>query len=87
MSYMARYSTVSVRELQQQLKDVLARVEAGQPLAVTRRRRVVAHLVPVGTVTEPEPWPDLAARCRAVFGRRRISPPPSRQLLTDRGER
>jgi prevent-host-death family protein len=84
---MPRDASVSVRELQQQLKDVLARVERGQPLAITRRKRVVAHLVPVQATAEPEPWPDLEARCRAVFGRRRIVPAPSKQVLADRGDR
>jgi len=48
ISYM-RKTTVSVRELQQNLKRVMARVERGQVIEVTRRRRPVARLalVPV----------------------------------------
>jgi prevent-host-death family protein len=87
MSYMSHESSVSVRTLQQQLKRVLAQVERGHSLTITRRRRVVARLVPAAQDEQAEPWPDLAARTRAVFGRRRIVPSPSRQLLADRGRR
>jgi prevent-host-death family protein len=87
MSYMSRTATVSVRELQQQLKDVLARVERGQSLAITRRQRVVARLVPASAGEPPEPWPDLAGRTREVFGSRRLVPSPSRLLRDARGER
>jgi hypothetical protein len=34
-----------------------------------------------------EAWPDLAARARKVLGSRRVSPPPSRQIVAERGER
>jgi prevent-host-death family protein len=77
---------VSVRELQREIKAILDRVERGESVAITRRGRPVARLVPA----EPagvEPWPDLAARARHVMGARRITPPPSRQLSDDRGER
>lgn len=62
--------TVSVRELQQNLKRVLARVERGQIVEVTRRRRPVARLTPAPAVGPVEPWPDLDARAREVFGDR-----------------
>jgi prevent-host-death family protein len=44
MSYMAK-SAVSVRELQQNLKRVMARVERGETVEVTRRRKLVARLL------------------------------------------
>ena len=77
---------VSVRNLQREIRAVLDRVEQGESIDITRRGRPVARLVPT-TPAPPEPWPDLAARARAVLGRRRISPAPSRQLVADRGER
>lgn len=39
--------SISVRELQQNLKRVIARVERGETVEVTRRRKPVAHLAPV----------------------------------------
>jgi prevent-host-death family protein len=78
--------SIPVRELQREIRAVLDRVERGESVEVTRRGRPVARLVP----TQPspaKPWPDLAARARAVLGGRRIAPPPSQQVVADRGER
>ncbi|MGH7859735.1 MAG: type II toxin-antitoxin system Phd/YefM family antitoxin [Candidatus Binatia bacterium] len=77
---------VNVRELQREVGAILDRVERGESLEITRRGRPVARIVPT-TPTRAEAWPDLAARARKILGPRRIAPPPSQQLVTDRGER
>ena len=77
---------VPVRELQREIRSILDRVEKGESLEITRRGRPVARLVPARP-TRAEPWPDLAARARKVLGPRHVTPPPSQQLVTDRGER
>ena len=86
MSYMAKTS-VSVRELQQNLKRVMARVERGETVEVTRRRRPVARLAPAKTSRPLADWPDLEARTRAVFGDRTISPGGADVVIEERGER
>ena len=86
MSDMAK-SSVSVRELQQNLKRVMARVERGQEIEVTRRRRPVARLTPVGPSATPRPWPDLDARAKSVFGDRVIAASASEMVIEGRGER
>jgi prevent-host-death family protein len=86
MSDMAK-GTVSVRELQQNLKRVMARVERGQELEVTRRHRPVARLTPVRPTAMPRPWPDLDARAKSVFGDRVIEPSASEMVIDGRGER
>jgi prevent-host-death family protein len=86
MSYMARAS-VSIRELQQNLKRVVARVERGEVVEVTRRRRPVARLTPVAPAVPTEGWPDLEERTRAVFGDRVIAPGGSEVLVEARGAR
>jgi antitoxin (DNA-binding transcriptional repressor) of toxin-antitoxin stability system len=78
---------VSVRELQQNLRRIISRVERGEAVDVTRRQRLVARLVRPAAAAQPQPWPDLDLRARAVFGDRVISPPPSQQLVDDRGDR
>jgi prevent-host-death family protein len=86
MLYMRKATTISIRELQQNLKGVIARVERGQIVEVTRHRRPVARLEPMrpsGTV----PWPDLDARARAVFGDRLVMPGPSDTVIEARGDR
>jgi len=86
MSYMAKAS-VSVRELQQNLKRVMARVERGETVEVTRRRRPVARLAPVKPAGPTSAWPDLEARARAVFGDRIVIPGASQAVVDDRGDR
>jgi prevent-host-death family protein len=86
MSDMAK-TTVSVRELQQHLKSVIARVERGQVIEITRRRRPVARLAPLQPRANAQPWPDLDARAKSVFGDRVIVPSASQVVLEGRGER
>lgn len=63
--------TVTVRELQKNLKRALLRVERGEILQITRRRRTVARLMPdvapAAPAKEPAPWPDLAARSAKIM--------------------
>jgi prevent-host-death family protein len=87
MSYMRRATNISIRELQQNLKRVIARVERGQIVEVTRHRRPVARLEPMRLIGAVPPWPDLGARARAVFGDRLVMPGPSEIVIEDRGER
>ncbi len=86
MSYMPKAS-VSIRELQQNLKRVIARVERGETVDVTRRRRPVARLAPVKPTRPAAAWPDLEARARVVFGDRIVTPGASQAVVEDRGER
>jgi prevent-host-death family protein len=86
MSYMGKH-TISMRELQQNLKRVMARVERGEILEVTRRSQPVAHLAPVRPRGVLSAWPDLEARARAVFGDRTITPGAADTVLGARGER
>lgn len=76
---------VTVRELQQNIRSVLQRVQAGEVIEVTRRRKAVARITPTSGADEPADWPDLAARTKSVFGSRKIEPAPSAQIATDRG--
>jgi prevent-host-death family protein len=78
--------SVTVRDLQKDLKRVLARVARGHVLQVTRRRHPVAVLSPP-RLAHVEPWPDLDARARSVFGDRVIAPPPSEMIGAERGDR
>jgi prevent-host-death family protein len=79
--------TVSVRELQQNIKSVLERVERGEVIQVTRHRRLVARLMPAGARKGEVQWPDLEKRAKRVFGDRVVDPPPSLQVSEDRGSR
>jgi len=76
-----------VRELQQNLKRVMTRVERGETVEVTRRRRTVARLTPVRSAGPGSPWPDLRARRRAVLGDRVVVPGGSDVVIEGRGDR
>lgn len=76
--------TISVRDLQKNLKHTLARVQRGASLRVTRRHQVVAQLTPVSATGAPEPWPDLRARAESVLGKRVVVPGAAEQILADR---
>jgi len=76
---------VTVRELQQNIRSVLERVQAGEVIEVTRRRKAVARITPTSVPDEPERWPDLAARTKSVFGNRKVEPAPSTKIAADRG--
>ena len=88
IKYMAKNSTISITQVQQNLKRVMRESPASQVLEVTRQRRPVARLSPLAEKTGPvSPWPNLQARARAVFGNREISPSGSTVVIEDRGER
>lgn len=84
MSYMG---AVSIRELQQNLKKVMARVERGEVVEVTRRRKTVARLAPVRRTGPSAPWPDLKARRRTVLGERVVVPSGSDIVIEGRDNR
>jgi prevent-host-death family protein len=79
--------SISIRDLQQNLKRVLARVEQGQAIEVTRHGRPVARLAPTRAAQPLSPWPDLEARTRAVFGDRIVATPGSDAVSEGRGRR
>ena len=78
--------TVTVRELQKNLKQALIRVQRGATLRVTRRRKVVAQIGPVQTGVAAKPWPDLGARAERVFGKRVLKSGAGDVILSGRGE-
>ncbi|TVR61581.1 MAG: hypothetical protein EA426_03205 [Spirochaetaceae bacterium] len=75
--------TVDVSRLQRRLGSFLAEVERGETIEVSRRRKVIARIVPVA-VENPAPWPDLAARVNALFPEGDVVPSASEILYRDR---
>lgn len=61
--------TASVRQLRTEFPKVLAWVNAGQEVAITRRRKIVASLIPAGDAPKQQPiLPDFTTRLRTRFG-------------------
>lgn len=65
--------TATVREVQHRLSEILASVERGEEITVTRRGKVVARIVPVRPKRVRVAWPDFEARMKLRFP---SGPPP-----------
>ena len=84
MSYM---KTASVREVQHHLSKVLAWVEKGEVVQITRRNRAIAKIVPAGAPTRRVTLPMFAARARQIWGAAPTGRSLSQIVLDDRKER
>ena len=83
---MSDMKTLSVREAQHGFAAMLDLVAGGQEVEITRRRRVVARVVPVRPQAGRVRWPDVMARLKQDFGDKVT--PDSALLFDDmRGER
>lgn len=66
---MIHMKTATVRQLRTEFPKVLAWVNAGEEVAITRRRKIVANLTPAGDAPKKKPaMPDFRARLRAIYG-------------------
>ena len=84
---MFHMKTASVRDLRQDFARVLAWVQAGEEVAITRRRQAVARLTPLPhRKPVKRSMPDLAARLTKVFGQRVIADQAMQAIMDlDRG--
>lgn len=72
---MSNMRTATVREVQHRLSEILASVERGEEITVTRRGKVVARIVPAQPARARVEWPDFEARMRMRFP---AGPPPGK---------
>ena len=76
--------TATVRQLRTEFPKVLAWVNAGEEVAITRRRKIVANLTPAGDAPKNKPTvPDFRARLRALYGDKVIPAAVMADLLAD----
>jgi len=64
---MYHMKTATVREIRNEFAKVLGWVEDGEQVEITKRRRVVARLVPVKAKAKKIEWPDLRRGGRRRF--------------------
>jgi antitoxin (DNA-binding transcriptional repressor) of toxin-antitoxin stability system len=57
----------SVRDLRYEFKKIERLLHQGEEIQITKRRKVIARLVPESTHSRP-PLPDFRARLRAIYG-------------------
>lgn len=80
----ARTQRATVRPLRTGFPKVLAWVNAGQEVAITRRRKVVANLTPAGDAPRNKPErPDFSARLRRIYGEKVIPAQAMAGILAD----
>ncbi len=61
----------SVRDLRYRFPEVERLLEQGLDIEITKRKRVIAHLLPV-SARAPRKRPDFLARLRAIYGARTL---------------
>jgi antitoxin (DNA-binding transcriptional repressor) of toxin-antitoxin stability system len=64
---MYHMKTASVRDLRYAFKKIERLLRQGEEIQITKRRRVIARLVPE-TAEAAKKLPDFAARLRAIYG-------------------
>jgi antitoxin (DNA-binding transcriptional repressor) of toxin-antitoxin stability system len=64
---MYHMTKASVRDLRYEFKKIERLLHQGEEVLITKRRRVIARLVPENPQTPPE-LPDFRARVRAIYG-------------------
>lgn len=79
--------TASIREVQHNLNRVLAWVAGGETVGITRRREMIARLVPAKRPRKTLPHPDYAERLRRAFPKGVPPGKPASRLLADDRER
>jgi antitoxin (DNA-binding transcriptional repressor) of toxin-antitoxin stability system len=57
----------SVRDLRYRFSEVERLLQEGENIEITKRKRVIAHLLPVSS-RSPRERPDFLARLRAIYG-------------------
>jgi antitoxin (DNA-binding transcriptional repressor) of toxin-antitoxin stability system len=65
--------SVNIRELRDTRK-LLTWLEAGEVVELRKRNQVVARIIPESPRIQPVEWPDFAARRRAIFGDKVLTP-------------
>jgi antitoxin (DNA-binding transcriptional repressor) of toxin-antitoxin stability system len=64
---MYHMTKASLRDLRYDFKKIERLLRQGEEIQITKRRRVIARLVPETTQSSPE-LPDFRARVRAIYG-------------------
>lgn len=81
MCHIVRMPSVNLRQLRD-TRQLLAWLEAGEVVELRKRNCVVARIVPESPKVPPAKMPDFAARRRAIFGDRVLTP--VADLISDR---
>jgi len=76
----------TVRDLRYRFPKVESLLQEGQEVQITKRKRVIARLVPELSVGTPR-LPDFMARLKKIYGNRRLSASGADLIRSERDER
>ena len=68
---MYHMKAVSLRDLRYNFKKVEHLLRQGEEIQITKRRQVIARLIPDSSGTPPE-LPDFAKRLRSIYGNKKL---------------
>lgn len=79
--------TATVREVQHHLSKVLAWVEKGEEVQITRRNKAIAKIIPTNASARRVILPAFEARARQIWGQEPAGKTLSQVVLDERDER
>jgi antitoxin (DNA-binding transcriptional repressor) of toxin-antitoxin stability system len=74
----------SVRDLRYRFSVVEELLRDGQEVQITKRKRVIARLLPPESKASHAPLPDFAARQRKIFGKKKLKVSGAELLAAER---
>jgi antitoxin (DNA-binding transcriptional repressor) of toxin-antitoxin stability system len=74
----------SVRDLRYRFSVVEELLRDGQEIHITKRKRVIARLLPPEPKADTAPLPDFAARQRKIFGKKKLKVSGAELLAAER---
>jgi antitoxin (DNA-binding transcriptional repressor) of toxin-antitoxin stability system len=83
---MYHMKTASVRDLRYDFKKIEHLLAQGEEVQITKRKRVIARLVPERPAERP-PMPDFLARLQAIYGDKVLAVTGAEILREDRDSR
>jgi antitoxin (DNA-binding transcriptional repressor) of toxin-antitoxin stability system len=84
---MYHMKTVSVRDLRYRFPLVEARLREGDPIAITKRKRVIARLVPEPRESVSVDPPDFMAILKRIYGNKKQKVSGAELVSMQRGDR
>jgi antitoxin (DNA-binding transcriptional repressor) of toxin-antitoxin stability system len=81
---MYHMKTMSVRDLRYRFPQIEAHLREGEAIAITKRKRVIARLVPARSPQRKAP--DFAAMLKAIYGARKMKVSGAKLVGIQRGE-
>jgi antitoxin (DNA-binding transcriptional repressor) of toxin-antitoxin stability system len=81
---MYHMKSMSVRDLRYRFPEVEAQLREGEPVAITKRKRVIARLVPERPVAGKAP--DFMAMLKRIYGKKKAKVTGAELVAMQRGE-